>query len=161
MAELLHQELLQRVVGPRSGGAGFERAVDRAMRIEIRRPEPEVIDGGEAFLLASLAERPACLLTTGDRRALIALGQALELDDVREKVRGRIVSLETALILLVNQLGADPIGRRFAALKGCHKTIDILFGHKASFEPQMILEEINSSLNDLRRRMIDDLLFPV
>lgn len=119
------------------------------------------IDEGEAFLFATLAEHPACLLTTGDGRSLVALGQALELQDVRDQVRGRIVPLEAALILLVRRLGATVVGARLKPLAAIHRTIDIVFGTKDEFDDAEAVRQITSYLDSLRQSMGDDLLYPV
>lgn len=119
------------------------------------------IDEGEAFFFATLAERPACLLTTGDGRSLVALGQAPELQDVRDQVRGRIVPLEAALILLVRRLGATVVGARLKPLAAIHRTIDIVFGTKDEFDEVETVRQITSYLDSLRQSMGDDLLYPV
>ena len=119
------------------------------------------IDEGEAFLFATLAERHACLLATGDSRSLIALGQAPEMQDVRDQVRGRIVPLEAALILLVRRLGATAVGPRLKPLAAVHRTIDIVFGTKDEFDDAETVRQITSYLDSLRQSMGGDLLYPV
>ena len=119
------------------------------------------IDDGEALLLATLVEQPAFLLTTGDKRSLIALGQSAALPDVRDQVRGRIVAVETALVLLVKRLGATEVGQRLQPFASVHRTVDILFGTKTDFDETETLRQITSYLADLTRQIGDDLLFPV
>jgi hypothetical protein len=119
------------------------------------------IDDGEVLLLAALAEHPGWLLTTGDKRCLVALGQERLLEDVRERIRGRIIPLEVALVLLVRRLGAAEVGRRFQSVPGLHKTIDVLFRHKTEFDDDRTLAEITSYLDDLHHKIGDDLLFPL
>ena len=117
------------------------------------------IDEGEAFFFATLSERHACLLTTGDSKALVALGNASDLADVRDQVRGRIVALEGALLLLVRSLGAEAVGSRLKPLASVHRTIDILFGTKDHFDDDEAVRQITSYLDSLRQSMGDDLLF--
>lgn len=119
------------------------------------------IDEVEAFFFTTLAERSACLLTTGDNRSLVALGQAVDLRDVRDRVRGRIVPLEAALILLVRKFGASAIGRKLKPLAAVHRTIDIVFGTKEDFDDAEAVRQITSYLNSLRQSLSDDLLYPV
>ncbi len=54
------------------------------------------IDEGEALLFAKVAEGSASLLTTGDQRSLIALGNAEGLDSFRDEIRGERHEIETA-----------------------------------------------------------------
>ena len=117
------------------------------------------IDEGEAFFFATLSERPACLLTTGDSKALVALGNASDLADVRDQIRGRIVPLEGALLLLVRSLGAEAVGSRLKPLAPAHRTIDILFGTKDHFDDDEAVRQITSYLDSLRQSLGDDLLF--
>lgn len=136
-----------------------DRPQDHSLQARLTRVEN--IDVGEAALLAALAEQPGWLLTTGDKRSLISLGQANELADVRDNVRGRIVALETAILLLVQRLGAGEVGHRFQSIPGAHTTIDIFFRYKQTFDDAEAIAQITSYLNDLRQKMGDDLLFPV
>lgn len=119
------------------------------------------IDEGEAFFFATLAERPACLLTTGDNRALVALGNASDLADVRDQIRGRLVALEGALLLLVRSLGAETVGSRLKPLASVHRTIDIVFGTKDHFDDAEAVRQITSYLDSLRQSIGDDLLYSV
>ena len=72
------------------------------------------IDEGEALLFAKLAEGSASLLATGDQRSLIALGNAEGLDGFRDQIRGRVVCLESALLLLVQSLVRNRWAKRFS-----------------------------------------------
>ena len=119
------------------------------------------IDPGEALLFATLYEQPVYLLASGDKRSMVALGNAPELDDVRQSVRGRILSLETALTLLIRRLGANVIGPRLRPFRERHQTVSILFGYKTEFDDQESLDQIRSYLNDLIKHIGSDLLYPL
>lgn len=116
------------------------------------------IDEGEAILFAKLAECNASLLATGDQRSLIALGNADQLSLFRDKIRGRVICLESALLLLVRSLGAEVVGKAFQRLRGVDKKIDILFGHKTEFMTEEIVRQLSSYLTDLRGKLGDDFL---
>jgi hypothetical protein len=116
------------------------------------------IDAGEALLFAKLAEGNASLLATGDQRSLIALGNADQLRLFRNEIRGRVICLESALLRLVNSLGADVVGKAFQPLRGVDTKIDIFFGHKIEFMREEVVRQLSSYLNDLRVRLGDDFL---
>jgi hypothetical protein len=135
------------------------RAQEVALQARLVRVDN--IDDGEAVLFATLAEQPFWYLTTGDQRSLIALGQAAELADVRERVSGRILCLETVLLLLIQRLGAAEIGARFQPIQGVHTKIDIFFGYKETFDDATLIDQITSYLSDLRKNMGCDILYPL
>lgn len=116
------------------------------------------IDEGEALLFAKLAECSASLLTTGDQRSLIALGNAEGLQSFRDEIRGRVVCLESALLLLVKSSGSMSVGEAFQRLRGVNTKIDILFGYKIEFSDDEILRQLSSYLDDLRSKLGDDFL---
>ncbi len=114
------------------------------------------IDEGEALLFAKLAEGSASLLTTGDQRSLIALGNAEGLQSFRDEIRGRVVCLESALLLLVKTLGSQLVCEAFQRLRGVNTKIDILFGYKTEFSDDEIMRQLSSYLDDLRIKLGDD-----
>lgn len=116
------------------------------------------IDEGEALLFAKLAEVSASLLTTGDQRSLIALGKADGLNSLRDQIRGRVLSLESALLLLVQRVGAQSVGEAFQRLRGVNTKIDVLFGYKSEFVEEEIVRQLSSYLKDLREKLGDDFL---
>ena len=116
------------------------------------------IDEGEAFLFAKLAEASASLLTTGDQRSLIALGKAEGLNSFRNQIRGRVVCLESALLLLVQSVGAQSVGEALQRLRGVNTKIDVLFGYKTEFVEEEIVRQLSSYLKDFREKLADDYL---
>lgn len=145
------------------------RACDRYQSIEsgpddldrvTRFQQVPLIDDGEALLFSLLCEQPLSLLTTGDKRALIALAGAKSLSADRDLLCGRIVSLEAALLRLVKHLGAEEVGRRFCPLWTTHATVEVIFGHKAAFDDTECLRQLTSYLGDLIRQVGSDLFRP-
>lgn len=116
----------------------------------------EDIDEGEALLFAKLAEVSASFLTTGDQRSLIALGKAEGLNNFRDQIRGRVVTLESALLLLVQSVGAQTVGAAFQRLPGVNTKIDLLFRYKTEFVEEEIERQLTSYINDLREKLGDD-----
>jgi len=72
----------------------------------------EAIDPGEAQIFATAAEE-GLLVLTGDKRALRALGVV---EEIREALAGRIVVLESILLVLCTSLGEDEVRRRVQPL---------------------------------------------
>lgn len=134
---------------------GIPTDLDRLARLN---QEPN-LDEGEALLFALLCEYPSWLLTTGDKRAVIALGTAAGLQDVRDQLRGRILPLEAALIRLVEHLGAKTLGEHLQPQAKSYKTLEILFGFKDEFDDAECLRQLNSYLRDLVAQAGGDLLF--
>lgn len=116
------------------------------------------IDEGEALLFAKLAEGTASLLTTGDQRSLIALGNAEGLSRFRDEIRGRVICMESVLLLLVQSLGAEKVGIAFQRLHGVNTKIDVLFGYKTEFITEEVVRQLSSYLSDLRGKLGDDFL---
>lgn len=135
---------------------GIPAELDRLARLN----QVSHLDEGEALLFALLCEHPSWLLTTGDKRAVIALGTAAGLQDVRDQLRGRVLPLEAALIRLVHHLGADAVGRRLRPLGAAYTTLEILFGFKDAFDDAECLRQLDSYLRDLIAQAGGDLLSP-
>jgi hypothetical protein len=74
------------------------------------------IDPGEALLFAVMAEQPVYWLATADRRSLVSLATAAEVDDIRQRVAGRVVSFEAVFFRLVEADGLAATAAAFAAV---------------------------------------------
>lgn len=120
----------------------------RDLELADRLARVSAIDPGEAQLFALLAEHPAYYLTSGDKRALTAVGQERELSGLRERIRGRIICLESILKLLVMKSGAAAIGAAFEVLRR-HKTLSVLLSATQTKDDQTCLQGIDSYIKDL------------
>ena len=134
-------------------------ACDQIPALEEREANPEIlgrlidasddINAGEALLLAVAIERPEYSLLTGDRRALIAFGQAAGLTDLREKLAGRIVCTEILLRVLVSSLGIGEVSTRIAPLIPIHRSIGVFFSPGNLADQTQCLEALDSYFTDL------------
>jgi hypothetical protein len=115
------------------------------------------IDLGEAELFALLAEHDGYYLTTGDKRALVALATREELAELRQRVAGRLICLESVLKLLVDQNGAKATAQAFRTLR-THRTIGVLLSDPQARSDDVCLQGIDSYLNDLIRKTGGDFL---
>lgn len=85
------------------------------------------IDPGENLMFALMAENSSWMLTTGDRRSLVALAQEPKLGKVRAAVAGRLVCLETVLRLLVTQDGVGKVAAAFSSVRDCDTKLRVIF----------------------------------
>lgn len=116
------------------------------------------IDLGEAELFALLAEHEGYYLTTGDKRALVALATREELTELRQRVAGRIIRLESVLKLLVDRNGAKKTAQAFRTLR-THRTIGVLLSDPQARSDDVCRQGIDSYLNDLNRKTGGGFLF--
>ncbi len=88
------------------------------------------IDSGEGTLFASMCESTDVVrLVTGDRRSLRALlANQTQLSDVVERLSGTVYTLESALLLLIEQYGFAEIDETMKARAVEDMVIDMAFG---------------------------------
>ena len=116
------------------------------------------IDVGEAELFALLAEHDGYYLTTGDSRALVALAVREEVAELRQRVAGRLICLESVLRLLVDRNGAEATAQAFRALR-THRTIGVLLSDPQARSDDVCLQGIDSYLNNLVEKTGSDFLY--
>jgi len=117
------------------------------------------IDGGEALMFALVAEHQSWMLTTGDKRALLALAQHHDLADARAALAGRLVCMETVLRLLVTNDGVEKIAKSFAVVRDCDTKLRVVFSEANATNIDSCLEGIDSYLSVLRREVGEELLY--
>lgn len=133
-----------------------EQPADDALVDQLARVSD--VDLGEAELIALLAEHDGFYLTTGDKRALVALATDHGLADVRARVAGRLICLESILKRLVQDRGAGAMAKAFAAVM-THRTIGVLFTEAQVRSDDVCLEGIESYLNDLIQKTGEGFLY--
>jgi hypothetical protein len=84
------------------------------------------INDGEALLFAVAAKNGHGVLT-GDRRALVAIGQAPGIDDLRVALGNRLVCLEVTLRLLADKIGVDELAAHLAPIIAIHQSLKVFF----------------------------------
>lgn len=99
------------------------------------------IDPGETQLFALAGER-ALILVSGDKRALRALAT---IPDYPDALRGKIVTLEAALILLCRVHGVDAVREATRPLAAVDRTIAVCFSASNS-DPVAALSSYLASL---------------
>ncbi len=81
------------------------------------------IDEGETYLFSLAAERRS-IVATGDKRACVALATADR--QIAEPLQGKIICLETALLLLLDQVGYATLAKGFTPAMAYNQTLRVL-----------------------------------
>ncbi len=119
------------------------------------------MDGGEALLYTTLCERNACLLGSGDKRAMKVLGAMKDLSDIRQQVAGRVVSLEVVCELLLKADDVAEITEAFLPLCDVNQTLIVLFGSGRPFTTKDRLEAVASYRRDFEKAVGRDFLYRI
>jgi hypothetical protein len=117
------------------------------------------IDEGETLMYALMAENPSWLLTTGDRRSLVALATNPDLKDVCSALAGRLICIETVLRLLVVTDGVEKVAAAFAPVRDTNQKLRVIFSEANATNLDSCLEGIDSYLAALRREIGEHLLY--
>ena len=104
------------------------------------------IDVGEAILFGVLAEHPATLLTTNDKRALRALNGTPALASIRDAVGGRIIAVETIIKHLVERETVAAVADGFVEVSTIDKRLLVIFSAHNVAHPEQCSEAIESYL---------------
>jgi hypothetical protein len=123
------------------------------------RPDAEVVarlqgiaglDAGEITLIAMLCSDPGAVLVTGDKRALRALA-APGLEDIVERVVGRIACLEQVVLSALDRLGVGTLATSIEP----HRDLDIAIRCAVPLPPYAVELEVRKGLlsyiEDLRK----------
>lgn len=114
-----------------------------------RLSETPNIDSGESTLLASLCEcADDSALITGDKRALRALlANQPRLPEVFEKLSGSVYTLESSMLLLIEQYGFAEIDETMKARAVDDKVLNMAFG--AGRNSEHAKQCLSSSIRDV------------
>jgi len=110
----------------------------------------DVVDVGEAMLMALAVEDKCTLLASGDKRAIIDLAGSEFAGDCVEKLQGRIVCLEAVLLILVTEYNAQEVRAAFSPVIS-YKTLKILLSEHAVADEDRCLSGIRSYYNDIAK----------
>lgn len=123
------------------------------------RPDAEVVarlqgiaglDAGEITLIAMLCSDSYAVLVTGDKRALRALA-APGLEDIAERIAGRIACLEQVVLSALDRLGVGTL----ATLIEPHRDLDVAVRCAVPLPPDAVELEVRKGLlsyiEDLRK----------
>lgn len=132
----------------------IERAIAQVKPLELQ-PTPglqqqllaeSAIDVGEAVLFGVLAEHPATLLTTNDKRALRALSHSPQLAAIRRAVSGRIIAVESIIRHLVETRTVEVVANGFTEVSVADTRLSVIFSANNIANPSQCREAIESYL---------------
>lgn len=107
------------------------------------------LDAGEITLIAMLCSDPQALLVTGDKRALRALAEP-GLEDIVERVAGRVLCLEQILLSALDRLGVGALANSIER----HRDLDVAIRCAVPLPPYAVEIEVRrgllSYIDDLR-----------
>ena len=108
------------------------------------------LDAGETTLIAMLCSNPKAVLVTGDKRAIRALA-APGLEDIVERVAGRIACLEQVVLSALDRLGAGTLATSIEP----HRDLDVAVRCAVPLPPYAVELEVRKGLlsyiEDLRK----------
>lgn len=107
----------------------------------------EVVDEGEAMLMATAAPLGYTLLASGDKRAIKDLAKS-EAAECIHQLQGRIVTLEAILWLLVTDDGAAKVRGSFQPVSA-YGTLRVVLSEHATADDKRCLEGIRAYFDEL------------
>ena len=139
-----------------------ERAIDFVKGCQTVKPvaSPEFIvldqmlDVGEAALLAATCEVSPFIFMTGDKRCLRDLAKKVELAEVAERLRGRVICLEQVILLLIRQQGVETIKQQVLPMLDCDTSLKACFGSGEKAIEQNVVEALEGYVTDLDKSSV-------
>lgn len=95
------------------------------------------MDGGESLLMVAAHENPDLLFATGDKRCLQSLieHQSFEpIDQIFKSLQGRVYCLETAFMLLIENLGFEDVNQMVINRCVDDGVLRLAFGHERNID---------------------------
>lgn len=95
------------------------------------------MDGGESLLMVAAHENPDLLFATGDKRCLQSLieHQSFEpIDQIFKSLQGRVYCLETAFMLLIENLGFEDVNQMVINRCVDDGVLKLAFGHERNVD---------------------------
>jgi len=109
-----------------------------------------LVDPGEAQLMAIAARDRCTLLVSGDKRAIAGLAESNATSCI-QSLQGKIVSLEAVLWSLLSEDSAEDVRKAFAPVLN-HKTLKIVLSEHAVADHSRCRAGVISYYNDLHRQ---------
>lgn len=124
-----------------------------AAKLEAYAQESSAVslDSGESQLLAVLIVRTACLIITGDKRAIRAIEPALCDIGYLTKVQNKVACLEQLMAAFVRRYGANAIQPRICREASIDSAMTICFRCVSGiYDDEVIADALSSYVNDVR-----------
>jgi hypothetical protein len=127
-----------------------EQAMAADFELEAQRAGVP-LDTGESQLCAVLIVRTLPFLLTGDKRAIQAIEQLLDVDTRLRLVCGKVTSLEQIFLRALSEANQSAYRTAVCSEPNVDKTLTICFSCKSEHAtPEGVREGLRSYINDLR-----------
>jgi hypothetical protein len=110
----------------------------------------EGIDPGEALLISAAYCENSFYLVTGDKRCLMALAHAPRLNEVRQKLCGKVVCLEQLIQALIETEGFATVSAKVIAARNYDGALNAIFGSVGQATQANVLLALTGYIQDLR-----------
>jgi hypothetical protein len=135
------------------------REANRYASLDSETGDPELVDAltgvpgidapGDVILLAIAAADRDTYLLTGDKRAVTALGISDDLQRIRDLLSKRIICVERALRLLVEQRTAASVAKSMSDVRFIHQSLKVFFSEENLADDTKCLEAIDHYFHKL------------
>ena len=127
-------------------------ALEGAPSAEVHQQLIDVVDPGEALLLATVVEIEGGVVATGDKSACLAVATASSLSALRPQLTGRVLCMERALDLLLGKLGFGKLSVALAAVREFNQTLRVLLPEATATDEAHFRQGLTSYLSNLERQ---------
>jgi len=117
---------------------------------DFLEPLLEVVDEGEALLLATVAGLSDGIVATGDKRACGAIAMAPTLSEIRPRLAGKVLCLEVVLELLLNRLGFQKVATALIPVRDYSTTLRLLLPEAGATSEEHFRAGLASHVRSLR-----------
>jgi hypothetical protein len=135
--------------------------VERCGKIQLEDDDEEVqqlqqlqiegIDPGEMLLICATRKETSFYLTTGDKRCLTALASHAELENVRQRLTGRVICLEQLILKLIKTQGFDKVLTNVLPARTYDTALKSIFGSGERATEENVLTSLEGYINDLQK----------
>lgn len=132
--------------------------VERCGEIQLEEDEEELqqlqiegIDPGEMLLICATRRETSFYLTTGDKRCLTALASHAELENVRQRLTGRVICLEQLILKLIKTQGFDKVLTNVLPARTYDTALKSIFGSGERATEENVLTSLEGYINDLQK----------
>jgi hypothetical protein len=110
----------------------------------------EGIDPGEALLISAAYCENSFYLVTGDKRCLMALAHAPQLNELRQKLCGKVICLEQLIQALIETKGFATVAGKVIAARQHDVALSAIFGSAEQVTPANVSLSLAGYIQDLR-----------
>ena len=142
------ESLLQRTLEVVNACAALTPTVDEELQ---RLQVVEGIDPGEEVLIVATKTEPSFYLVTGDKCCLTALATAGELQDIRGRLKGRVICVEQLILRVIETQGFELVLTKVLPARDYDTALKSIFGSGEKATRENVLLSLEAYIQDLRQ----------